>query len=67
MTELVQEMCWGMMLGFRDAILGCFKVFKMDQNTQSQNEKQSDEPMTTLAKRRAEKQKQFKKATVKSK
>lgn len=61
MADTFQDICWGIIRGFQDAILGSMKIFKLDSDTSSEQKKdERDEPMTTLARRRAEKQKQTK-------
>ena len=65
MTGTLQDICWNIVDGFRDAILGSIKLFKMDKEKQPASEIKAEEPKTTLARRRAEKQKTQKKAVVK--
>ena len=64
MADTFQDISWGIIQGFRDAVLGSVKAFKLDSEPTSPVQKK-DEPMTTLARRRAEKQKTSKKSQPK--
>ena len=66
MTDTFREICWGVIQGFRDAVLGTLHVFKLDADRKSEV-KQQDVPLTTLAKRRAEKQSKGQKEKEKAK
>ena len=66
MTDTFREICWGIIQGFRDAVLGTLHVFKLDAEKKVAV-KQPDEPLTTLAKRRAEKHKRGQKEKEKGK
>lgn len=66
MTDTFREICWGIIQGFRDAVLGTLHVFKLDADRKTEV-KQQDVPLTTLAKRRAEKQKKGQKEKEKAK
>lgn len=66
MTDTFREICWGIIHGFRDAVLGTVHVFKLDADRKKKI-KQPEEPLTTLAKRRAEKQKRNQKEKEKAK
>ena len=65
MSGTFQDICWNVIDGFRDAILGSLKLLRMDEGLEEGQEIKSEEPKTTLARRRAEKQKTQKKITVK--
>lgn len=66
MADTFQDICWGIIRGFQDAVLGSLKIFKLDAETSSENKQQGkEEPITTLARRRAEKQRQTKKVEKK--
>ena len=66
MTDAFREICLGIIQGFRDAVLGTLHVFKLDAE-KKESVKQPDVPLTTLAKRRAEKHKQGRKEKEKGK
>lgn len=54
MADTFQDICWGIVKGFQDAILGTTKIFKLDSD-KSQEVEQKEKHLTTLAKRRADK------------
>lgn len=57
MTDLLQDILYGIIYGFRDSILGTHKIFKLDAENEEEELSKTLEPMTTLARRRAEKRK----------
>lgn len=57
MTDLLKDILYGIIHGFRDSILGTVKIFKLDNQNEEEESDRSSEPMTTLARRRAEKRK----------
>ena len=62
MTDSVRILFHYMKMGFRDAILGTFKIYQMDKDQQMIKETKSSpmarqEQMSTLALRRAERMK----------
>ena len=57
MTDLLKDILYGIIHGFRDSILGTVKIFKLDNQDEEEESDRSTEPMTTLARRRAEKRK----------
>ncbi|XP_053408132.1 etoposide-induced protein 2.4 homolog [Mercenaria mercenaria] len=57
MADTFQDICWGVIRGFQDAVLGSMKIFKLDSE-QPEGKEEQQQKMTTLARRRAEKQKQ---------
>lgn len=57
MTDLLKDILYGIIHGFRDSILGTVKIFKLDNQDEEEESDRSAEPMTTLARRRAEKRK----------
>lgn len=65
MTDTFQDICWGIIRGFRDAIVGSLKIAYLDSDNEAQADKKSEEQLTTLARRRAEKHKQQKKVEKK--
>ncbi|XP_022327779.2 etoposide-induced protein 2.4 homolog [Crassostrea virginica] len=56
MADSTKEIVNGIVQGFRDSILGIIKIFRYDTTSEKCDPKKS-EPQTTLARRRAEKQK----------
>ncbi|XP_052803163.1 etoposide-induced protein 2.4 homolog [Mya arenaria] len=56
MAESFQDICWEIARGFRDAVLGAGKIFKIDE---AKSDKKDDPPEhhTVLAQRRAQRQK----------
>ena len=64
MADTFQDICWGVIRGFQDAVLGSLKVFKLDSEQQEEG-KEQQQKLTTLARRRAEKQKQANKTEMK--
>lgn len=56
MADTFQDLCWGVVRGFQDAILGSLKIFKLDSEDATKTPEKKEQ-MTTLARRRAEKQK----------
>ncbi|XP_060607250.1 etoposide-induced protein 2.4 homolog [Ruditapes philippinarum] len=63
MADTFQDICWGVIRGFQDAVLGSMKIFKLDSEQVEGKEQQ--QKLTTLARRRAEKQKQTNKTEKK--
>ncbi|KAJ8299530.1 hypothetical protein KUTeg_023590 [Tegillarca granosa] len=57
MTDTITEIMYSMIRGFRDSILGAMKVHKLDCEQEEEKPQTKSEPMTTLAKRRAERNK----------
>lgn len=57
MSNTLNNIVAGVARGFRDAVLGTFKVYKLDMAIQADIATKSVEPMTTLARRRSEKMK----------
>jgi hypothetical protein len=57
MTDLLKDILYGVIHGFRDSILGTHKIFKLDTQNEEEDTARTSEPMTTLARRRAEKRK----------
>lgn len=57
MTDTITEIMYSMIRGFRDSILGAMKVHKLDSEQEEEKPQTKSEPMTTLAKRRAERNK----------
>lgn len=58
MADSTKEIIHGIIQGFRDSILGISKILKYDASIDnSEGELKKNEPQTTLARRRAEKQK----------
>ncbi|CAG2237874.1 EI24 [Mytilus edulis] len=57
MTDLLKDILYGIIHGFRDSILGTVKIFKLDNQDEEEESDRSSEPMTTLARRRAGKRK----------
>lgn len=57
MSNTVNNIIAGIAKGFQDAVLGTLKVYKLDLAIQADIAKKSEEPMTILARRRAEKMK----------
>lgn len=57
-TGLIRDVLYGIINGFRDSILGTVKIFKLDHQHEEGEGTKSSEPLTTLARRRAEKRKE---------
>ncbi|XP_061163790.1 etoposide-induced protein 2.4 homolog [Saccostrea echinata] len=58
MADSTKEIINGIIQGFRDSILGILKIFRYEAtDSSSDGEQKKTEPKTTLARRRAEKQK----------
>ncbi|KAK6173145.1 hypothetical protein SNE40_016658 [Patella caerulea] len=57
MSDTFQNIISNLVWGFRDSILGMFKAFKLDSEIPTEHSSRTVEPMTALAKRRAEKSK----------
>ncbi|XP_046352994.1 etoposide-induced protein 2.4 homolog [Haliotis rufescens] len=58
MTDTIKSVAASLVLGFRDAVLGTRRVLNLDADLQEEEaEKKSNEPLTTLARRRLEKNK----------
>ena len=55
MTDLLKDILYGVIHGFRDSILGTHKIFKLDAQNEEEDTARTSEPMTTLARTRAEK------------